>query len=203
MNRVLIGLISSLIMVCALSAKAEPTDSVGIVDYQKLGQSISFQDLFKSKMEAALGTSRQDIETLTKAMQEKQKSLDDKTAKLTADQKKALTAALEEMRKKLTAMQADSQKKMMDVRTSIGNELKQKLEQVTGQVAAKHNLSLVFINSSLAYATNKVDITDELITELAKALNLKVNANPAQPQMPVGKPTMMRPNMMQKGASTN
>ena len=174
MSRVFAGLFSSIIMACALNANAGPSDPVGVVDYQKLSQSISFQDLFKSKMEAAMGTTRQDVETLTKAMAEKQKQLDDKNAKLSDEQKKSLTAAVEEQKKKLSAMQADSQKKLMDVRTNLGNDLKQKLEQVTSQIAAKHNLSVVFINSSLAYAVNKVDITDEIVVELAKALNVKV-----------------------------
>lgn len=195
MCKVLVGLFSGLMMVCAMSASA--SDPVGVVDYQKLGQSISFQDLFKTKMETVMGTSRQDMETLTKAMQEKQKQLDDKNAKLTDEQKKSLTAAVEEQKKKLAAMQADSQKKAMDARMNLGNELKQKLEQATSTVAAKHNLSVVFINSSLAYAANKVDITDELVTELAKALGAKVI--PAAQQQPAGMPA--RPNVMHKGTT--
>jgi Skp family chaperone for outer membrane proteins len=195
MSKVLVGLFSALIMASAMTASAAATDPVGIVDYQKLGQSISFQDLFKTKMEAAMGTSRQDMETLTKAMQEKQKQLDDKNAKITDEQKKSLTAAVDEQKKKLASMQADSQKKMMEVRTNLGNDLKKKLEDITSQVAAKHNLSLVFINSSLAYASNKVDITDELVTELAKALGVKVI--PASQQQPAGMPA--RPNMMRRG----
>lgn len=195
MRKALVGLLSGLIMVGAMSASAATGDPVGVVDYQKLGQSISFQDLFKSKMEAAMGSSRQDMETLSKAMQEKQKQLDDKNAKLTDEQKKTLAAAVDEQKKKLAVMQADSQKKAVEARMALGNDLKKKLEDVTSQVAAKHNLSLVFINSSLAYAANKVDITDELVTELAKALNVKVI--PASQQLPALMPARPQGAMRQ------
>jgi Skp family chaperone for outer membrane proteins len=196
MRRVLVGIFSGLMMVGAMTAVAA-AEPVGVVDYQKLGQSISFQDLFKTRMEASMGTSRQDIETLTKAMQEKQKQLDDKTAKLTDEQKKALTSAIDQQKKKLSDMQADSSKKAMDARTNLGNDLKQKLEQVMGQVAAKHNLSLVLVNASLAYAANKVDVTDEIVAELAKALGVKP-ISPSE-QKPA---SMMQQRMMQKrGAS--
>ena len=192
MRRVLVGIFSGLMIVAAMSAIAA-AEPVGVVDYQKLGQSISFQDLFKTRMEASIGNSRQDIETLTKAMQEKQKQLDDKTAKLTDEQKKALTSAIDQQKKKLSDMQADSSKKAMEAHTNLGNELKQKLEQVMGQVAAKHDLSFVLVNASLAYAANKVDVTDEVVAELAKALGVKP-ISPSE-QKPAG---MMQQRMMQK-----
>lgn len=188
MRKILLGIMSSVLLVGTLSAVAAG-DPVGVVDYQKLGQSISFQDLFKTRMEAATGTSRQDIETLTKAMQEKQKQLDDKNAKLTADQKKALAEAVDQQKKKLVEMQANTQKKMMELRTTLGDDIKQKLEQVIGQVAAKHNLSMVLVNASLAYAANKVDVTDEVVAELAKTLGVKVI--PAGEQKAPGMPNHM------------
>ncbi len=188
MRNTIVGIVSGLMMLGAVNAMA--ADSVGVVDYQKLSQVISFQDLFKSRMEAATASSRQDLETLTKAMQEKQKQLDDKTAKLTDSQKKELTDTIDQQKKKLTEMQTESQKKMMDVRTSLGNELKQKLDQVMSQVASKHNLSMVLVNASVAYAVNKVDVTDEVASELSKALGVKMLSPSEQ------KPAMMQPRMM-------
>lgn len=168
-----VAVFSALMMLGAMNVSAA-TEAVGVVDYQKLGQSISFQDFFKSRMEAVSGTSRQDIETLTKAMQEKRTQLEDKEAKLTDAQKKELTATVDEQKKKLSEMQSAAQKKMMEVRTSVGDELKQKLEQTMAQVALKHNLSMVLVKASVAYAVNKVDVTDEVVAELAKALGVKV-----------------------------
>lgn len=189
MRKLIVGLFSGVMMLSAASALA--ADPVGIVDYQKLSTMISFQDLFKTRMESATASSRQDIETLSKAMQEKQKQLDDKTAKLSDSQKKELTDTVEQQKKKLAEMQSESQKKMMDIRTNLGNELKQKLDQVMGQVAAKHNLSMVFVNASIAYASNKVDVTDEVATELSKALGVKLLSPSDQ------KPAMMQsPRMM-------
>lgn len=188
MRKLIVGLFSGVMMLSAASALA--ADPVGIVDYQKLSTMISFQDLFKTRMEAATSSSRQDIETLSKAMQEKQKQLDDKAAKLSDSQKKELTDTVEQQKKKLAEMQSDSQKKMMDIRTNLGNELKQKLDQVMGQVAAKHNLSMVFVNASIAYASNKVDVTDEVATELSKALGVKLLSPSDQ------KPMMQSPRMM-------
>jgi Skp family chaperone for outer membrane proteins len=187
-------------MACAIGVNAGTDESVGVIDYQKLGQSISFQDLFKTKMEAAIGNSRQELETLSKAVQEKANQLNGKNVKLTAEQKKSLTEAVDELKKKLSDKQSEAQKKAMEVRTNMGNELKKKLEDVVGQVAAKHNVTVVFNNSSLAYAANKVDLTDEVIAELAKSLGVKVNApNGQQPAM--GMP-MNRPIPTSKPADT-
>jgi Skp family chaperone for outer membrane proteins len=197
MRKLLVAVFSGLMMVSAVSAVAAP-EAFGVVDYQKLGQAISFQNIFKSKMDAAIGTSSADMATLSKAMQEKQKQLDDKNAKLSDAQKKELTDAIAEQQKKLASMQAESQKKAMEVRTSLGNDLKKKVEDATGRVAAKHNLSLVLVNNSVAWAGNKVDITDELIAEVAKALG--VTPIPASQQTPMG----MNPRqsmMMKKGIS--
>lgn len=195
MRKILVAVVTGLMMVSTLNAMAA-AEPVGIVDYQKLGQAISFQNIFKAKMEAAMGTSSQDIATLSKAMQEKQKQLDDKNAKLTDEQKKALTDAIAEQQKKLASMQGDAQKKSMDVRMNLGKELKQKVEDATARVAAKHNINLVFVNASVAYAANKVDITDELVTELAKALG--VQPVPAAEQIPAGMGP--RQNMLRRGA---
>jgi Skp family chaperone for outer membrane proteins len=198
MSKLLVAVFSGLMMVSAVNVVAAP-ESFGVVDYQKLGQAISFQTIFKSKMDAAVGTSSADMATLSKTMQEKQKQLEDKNAKLSDEQKKALTDAITEQQKKLATLQADSQKKAMEVRTSLGNDLKKKVEEATGRVAAKHNLSLVLVNNSVAWAGNKVDITDELIAEVAKALG--VTPVSASQQAPVG----MSPRqsmMMKKGALT-
>ncbi len=188
MRKVIVGIFSGLMMLGAVNAMA--ADPIGVVDYQKLSQVISFQDLFKTRMETATASSRQDIETLTKAMQEKQKQLDDKTAKLTDAQKKALTDTVDQQKKKLAEMQTESQKKIMDVRTNLGNELKQKLDQVMGEVASKHNLSMVLVNASVAYAANKVDVTDEVASELSKVLGVKLVSPSDQ------KPGMMQQRMM-------
>lgn len=195
MRKLIVGAFSGLLMLGAVSALA--ADSVGVVDYQKLSQSISFQDLFKTRMESATASSRQNIETLTKAMQEKQKQLDDKTAKLTDAQKKELTETVDQQKKKLAEMQTESQKKLMEIRTNLGNELKQKLDQVMGQVAAKHNLSMVFVNASLAYASNKVDVTDEVASELSKVLGLKLVSPSDQKPGIVQQPMMERKPIVQ------
>lgn len=202
MRKVIVGIFTGLMMICAVGANAA-SDPVGVVDYQKVGQAISFQELFKTKMETAMGTSRQDMETLTKAMQEKQKQLDDKNAKLTDAQKKELTDTVAQQKKKLTDMQTESQKKMMTVRTDLGNDLKKKLEESVARVAAKHNISAVFLSNSLAYAANKVDITDELIADLASAFGVKpVSASEQAPGMRPGmRPGMMRPGMPSEPAA--
>ncbi|MGD9592589.1 MAG: OmpH family outer membrane protein [Candidatus Berkiella sp.] len=188
MRNLIIGVVSGLMMLGTVSAMA--AEPVGVVDYQKLGQLISFQDLFKTRMETATSASRQDIETLTKAMQEKQKQLDDKTAKLSDAQKKELQSTVDQQKQKLTQMQTESQKKVMEIRTNLGNELKQKLEEVMGQVAAKHNLSVVLVSASVAYASNKVDVTDEVASDLSKALGVKLVSPSDQ------KPAMMQRPMM-------
>lgn len=188
MRNLIIGVVSGLMMLGTASAMA--AEPVGVVDYQKLSQQISFQDLFKTRMEAATNTSRQDMETLTKAMLEKQKQLDDKSAKLSDAQKKELQSTVDQQKQKLSQMQTESQKKVMEIRTNLGNELKQKLEEVMGQVAAKHNLSMVLVSASLAYAANKVDVTDEVATDLSKSLGVKLVS-----------PSDQKPAMLQKPAA--
>lgn len=172
MRRILVTFFSGLMLVCTLSAIAG-TDPVGIVDYEKVGQALVYRELLKVKMNSALGTARQKIETLTKAIQEKKAQLADKNTQLSDDQKSALLSAVEQQKKNISDLQSAAEKKVVEIRMSFTNYLKRNLEETTKRVAAKHNLSIVFSSSSVAYTVNKVDITDEVITELAKILGVQ------------------------------
>ncbi len=184
MRKMILGMLTALVMVCSIGAKAA-AEPVGVVDFQKISQAISFQELFKKKMEESMSNSRQEIEALTKAMQEKQKQLTDST-KLTDEQKKLLTDAVDEQKKKLSEKQAEVQKSAMALRTDFTKELKQKVEDATGRVAAKHNLSMVFQSNSLAYAADKIDLTDELIADLSSSLGVKPKSEAEQLQSQKG-----------------
>lgn len=158
--------------------------AVGVVDYQKVAQAISFQKAMTDRMQSATADSRKTVTEMSAQISAKEKELKDKAATLSADQKKALESGLANLRASLTKAQSDMQTKMMSLRQSLGDEIKTSLEKTLGAIAAKHNLESVYTTMGLAYAKDKVDLTEELITELAKTYG-RVEANP-NPMMKPG-----------------
>jgi len=86
------------------------------------------------------------------------------------------------LRAALAKVQSSMQTKMMSLRQNLGDEIKAKLEQMLGTIAAKHNVQTVYTSMGLAYAANKVDLTNELIEELAKIYG-RADATPAKGMM--------------------
>ncbi|MDQ2993546.1 MAG: OmpH family outer membrane protein [Pseudomonadota bacterium] len=188
MHKLLGAILAGSLMMVGSSAFGAATQ-VGIVDYQKIAQAISFQKVLTQKLESSMSAQRKSLTDLTTKISAKEKEMTDKAATLTADQKKALQADLEKMRAELQKAQTEMQTKMTALRQNIGQEVKDKVEQAIGSIATKHNIEQVFTSMGLAYAANKVDLTDELITELAKTYGrAEANANDAaNPRMMKGR----------------
>ncbi len=151
----------------SLSAKALP-ESIGIIDFQKVEQTISFDTIVQERTEGRLGDQGKAIRDATATLNAKQNDLQDKAKTMSEAQIKALAQEIATLRTNLQSLQMQVGKKLNADRQSLWSELKDQIYQTTSSIAKKHKLDLVLTANSAAYVANKVDLTDEMIAELKK-----------------------------------
>lgn len=154
-------------LVCWQSASAT-SKPIGVVDIQKIMQTISFQKVNQQRVLGLASTSRNAIKELSTQIAAQQHQLTDSSAALSAAQKQNLEVDLKNKMLKMLTMQRKFKQEISHLSTQNNQEIKNDIDKTIGMVATKHDLDLVVTTMTLAYAANKIDLTDELIAEFSK-----------------------------------
>lgn len=160
-------LLAGAVLIAASTVNAMP-EQIGVVDFQKVGKAISFQTAMESLVKERLGNQNKAISDAATKMRDLQNSLKDDTKSLTDAEKTAKATEFAKTRDSLQSLQSEMASKLIAIRQSVEKDIKDKLDQTLGSIATKHKIELVLTTSGAAFVANKVDLTDELITELAK-----------------------------------
>lgn len=130
---------------------------------QKAPQAIKAIDEMKKEFQAREDALRKEAESIRK----QEDNLRKDSAIMSAEQKKKLETEILEKKRKLN-FDAQSLKEDVDLRRKQEIEkLRESITQVINEYAKKKGFDLVF-TQGVAYADDKVNITDEIIKELSK-----------------------------------
>lgn len=171
-NRV-VGCIGSLLIMAAVLGNGQvwaAETKIGVIDMKKvLSTSTSgqkAQEIIEQKMKTLQGsfkTEENDLIALQKEIEKKSSAWSDtvKREKATAFQKK---------RSELGAKQEEANVEMKKLREQHVNPILKKLEEIVEKVAKSEGYALVLPRNVVLYATDTVDISDKVTSELNKVM---------------------------------
>lgn len=161
----IITLVTSLLLLLSFQAQAELKAAFinSAIILQKAPQAISAIDAMKAEFQGR----EQTLRDLAQEVQEQENNLKKDGAIMSAEQKKKVENEIVEKKRRLR-FDAQSLKEDVDLRRKQEiQKLRTSISSVIQSYAKAQGYDLVF-TEGVAYADEKVDITDEILQELAK-----------------------------------
>lgn len=173
MKKLLVGIaalaLSGVVYAADITATTPATGSrIGIVDVRQVLQKSPQIAEMQKKLQDQFSSREKEIQSAQQQFQQDADKLNRDSSVMTANDRDALTKKLQAEQQNLRNMQMSLQK---DVYAKQNEEMQTVLNQVQGivaKVAQKNNLSLVVVKDAVAYASNEVDITSQVIDEMPK-----------------------------------
>jgi Outer membrane protein len=124
------------------------------------------QGIIKQKMDAFQESFKKDENDLIAMQKEGEK----KGAAWSDSVKKEKTAAFQKKRQALLEKQEDAKQEMNKLQEQHVNPVVKKLEEVVAKIAADNGYAIVLPRNVVLYATDAVDISNKVISELDKVM---------------------------------
>lgn len=164
MKKALLAVGAAIIAIISMNTYAY---KVGLVDMQKVFSSPHGVQQIQSQLEKKFSNQRGTMVTEMKNFQNESKKLDKNKSVMNKKDFEASQGELDKQQKKLQAGQAKYQQAVMTAQANAMKNFVAKIKTAAADVAKKDGLDAVFINNSLLYAKDSVDIT----SKITKALN--------------------------------
>ncbi len=165
MKRTLWPVMALFLLLGSTSVLAE---TIGVVNIQKVNAVLKFKNIIKARVVYATREQGPVLTDMSSKISTKENQLRNKNSSLSADQKKTIETEVAAERQKFFDLQRSYQLKTVTLYNKESNDIKNKVEQTLGVIAEKHHVHTVINEADVAYATRKIDLTDELISELKK-----------------------------------
>lgn len=173
--RILTGLFIFLISSAHLLAIS--STKVGTVDFQKSLVTVAEGKLTKAELEKEAATMRTDLEGRAKELKKMEEEIQGLAASILSDAAKLKKG--QEFQKKFMELRQEEQRitQMLQRKEQEGvQRVFRKLRIITKEIAKKKNLPFVFETnaSGLIYASETIDLTDEVIVEYDRRYKTEV-----------------------------
>lgn len=169
MKKVVILLASAASVFLAASAYADTattTTKIGIVDVRQVLQKSPQVAQMQTKLQQEFGARDKQIQAAQQQLQENVAKLNRDGAVMKTSDRDALIKKTQEEQQNLRAMQTTFQKDVYEKQNAAMQSILGQVQQAVGNVAKQQNLSLVLSKEAVAYASNDVDITPEVIKQV-------------------------------------
>jgi outer membrane protein len=172
-GKTVVGCIGSLVIVMSVlfhgPALAADT-KVAVIDMKQVLSTSTAgkkaENTIKQRMDALQASFKKDEEELVNMQKEGEK----KGSAWSDSVKKEKATAFQKKRQDLATKQDNANQEMKQLREQHVNPILKKLEEVVAKVAADSGYALVLPRNVVLYATDSIDISNTVITELNKVL---------------------------------
>jgi len=168
-----VGCIGSVMIMVAilLNGQALAADTkIGVIDMKQVLSTSSAgkraEGIIKQKMDSLQASFKNDENDLI-AMQ---KEMEKKGSAWSDSVKKEKAAAFQKKRQELAIKQDEANQELKKLREQHVNPILKKLEEIVGKVAADGSYAVVLPRNVVLYATDSIDISNTVITELNKVM---------------------------------
>lgn len=141
---------------------------VGVVDVRTVLQKSPQMAVMQKKLQSEFGSREKDIKTAQQQLQADSDKMSRDSSVMSAADRTALQTKIQTETQSLRTMQMSFQKDVYSKQNDAMQTLLGQLQGVIASIAKANNLSLVITKDAIAYASNDVDITDQVIREMGK-----------------------------------
>ncbi len=163
MKRVLLA--AGIALAAVFSANAVAA-GVGVVDMQKVFKSAPELKQIQSNLSKKFSDKRAKLMEMVKTMQADQKQLQRNQSVMKKDEVKKLKQKIMALQGKLQMAQAKYQQAVIAAQAKVMSDFLGKLRGGAEKVAKKDNLDMVLVNTTVLYAKDSKDVTDQVISSL-------------------------------------
>jgi len=171
--KTMIGCIGSLLIVASVlsNGNALAADTkIAVIDMKQVLSTSTAgkkaENIIKQKMDSLQASFKSDESDLI-AMQ---KEMEKKGSAWSDSVKKEKATAFQKKRQELAAKQDEANQELKKLREQHVNPVIKKLEEIVGKIAADSGYAVVLPRNVVLYATDSIDISNTVITELNKVM---------------------------------
>lgn len=175
MKKVLVILFSA-IATFSMSGALAATDTattantfrIGVVDVRAVLQKSPQMASMQKKLQSEFGSREKQIQTAQQQLQADADKMNRDNAVMSAGDREALQKKIATETQSLRTMQMGFQKDVYAKQNEAMQTLLNQLQGVIASIAKENNLSLVITKDAIAYASDDVDITKQVINAMEK-----------------------------------
>ena len=169
MNRIkLAAMVVILIGIWSGLSSAEVVLKIGYVDFQKIVDSWPEAKQNMETLEAQYEEVQKELDQRDQEIQEWNKDLEARKSLMSDEQKKLKEEEYQQMVKSYMETFKDKRTRLEEKKKSVLEEVRNKVKAVVQDVAERNGYSFIMRKQDLVYASEKYNITDEVIADLAK-----------------------------------
>ena len=149
-------------------SSAEVVLKIGYVDFQKIVDSWPEAKQNMENLEAQYEEVQKELNQRDQEIQEWNKDLEARKSLMSDEQKKLKEEEYQQKVKSYLETYNDKRARLEEKKQTVLDEVRNKVKAVVQDVAERNGYSFIMRKQDLVYASEKYDITDEVITDLAK-----------------------------------
>jgi outer membrane protein len=177
----------------AAGAAAAPTKSVAIINLRGAIGNTAEGKQASAELQSQFAPRSSEIDALTKQISDLQQKLQAGQGKLNQDEEARLTAEGQRLTQRLDRRRNDFQEDATAAQQDVLERIGRKMVEVLDRYARENGYSVVLDtsgqNSPILYASNQVDVTQDIIRLYDQAYPVKTGAGTTTPKPATPKPT--------------
>jgi outer membrane protein len=181
----------------APAAAAAPVKSVGIINLRGAIGSTAEGKQASAELQSQFAPRSTEIDALTKQINDLQQKLQAGQGKLSQEEETRLTAEGQRLTQRLDRRRNDFQEDATAAQQEVLERIGRKMVDVLDRYARENGFSVVLDtsgqNSPILYASNQVDVTQDIIRLYDQQYPVKTGAAPATPKPATPKPATPPP----------
>ena len=181
----------------APAAAAAPVKSVGIINLRGAIGSTAEGKQASAELQSQFAPRSTEIDALTKQISDLQQKLQAGQGKLSQEEETRLTAEGQRLTQRLDRRRNDFQEDATAAQQEVLERIGRKMVDVLDRYARENGFSVVLDtsgqNSPILYASNQVDVTQDIIRLYDQQYPVKTGAAPATPKPATPKPATPPP----------
>jgi outer membrane protein len=181
----------------AAAAAAAPVKSVGIINLRGAIGSTAEGKQASAELQSQFAPRSSEIDALTKQISDLQQKLQAGQGKLSQEEETRLTAEGQRLTQRLDRRRNDFQEDATAAQQEVLERIGRKMVDVLDRYARENGFSVVLDtsgqNSPILYASNQVDVTQDIIRLYDQQYPVKTGAAPATAKPATPKPTTPPP----------
>ncbi|MBN1684024.1 MAG: OmpH family outer membrane protein [Gammaproteobacteria bacterium] len=162
MKKIFLTILVSAILSCTAFAET----NIAVVDFQKVFQSSPQVSAAREKMQKQFLPQQEEILAQQKKLKSLLASFNKNNAVMKDKARKKASQDIIQVRQTLISMIKDYRQKVAETRNNLMNSIIQHIQDIIADIAKKNNFDLVLLRSSVPYASDKLDITDQVIKQI-------------------------------------
>ena len=182
----------------APAAAAAPVKSVGIINLRGAIGSTAEGKQASAELQSQFAPRSSEIDALTKQINDLQQKLQAGQGKLSQEEETRLTAEGQRLTQRLDRRRNDFQEDATAAQQEVLERIGRKMVDVLDRYARENGFSVVLDtsgqNSTILYASNQIDVTQDIIRLYDQQYPVKTGAAPATAKPATPKPTTPPPD---------